>query len=109
MREAAEHFWPWYSNEPRRMAVATAAGIGRRVREDEVLAPGLAHQPRVAPVAVDVLADGTPHALEHRRRAREVDPGQIGVGEHRIADLAAGAEHHVDHARREPGRLVAAA
>ena len=24
-REAAEHFWPWYSNEPRRMAVATAS------------------------------------------------------------------------------------
>ena len=24
--DAAEHFWPWYSNEPRRIAVATAAG-----------------------------------------------------------------------------------
>ena len=22
----AEHFWPWYSNEPRTIAVATAAG-----------------------------------------------------------------------------------
>ena len=25
-REAAEHFWPWYSNAPRRIAVATAWG-----------------------------------------------------------------------------------
>ena len=25
-REAAEHFWPWYSNEPRTIAVATASG-----------------------------------------------------------------------------------
>ena len=24
-REAAEHFWPWYSNEPRRIAVASAS------------------------------------------------------------------------------------
>ena len=24
-REAAEHFWPWYSKEPRTMAVATAS------------------------------------------------------------------------------------
>ena len=24
-REAAEHFWPWYSNEPRTTAVATAS------------------------------------------------------------------------------------
>jgi hypothetical protein len=23
MRDEAEHFWPWYSNEPRRIAVAT--------------------------------------------------------------------------------------
>ena len=25
-REAAEHFWPWYSNEPRTSATATACG-----------------------------------------------------------------------------------
>ena len=25
MRDAAEHFWPWYSKLPRRIAVATAA------------------------------------------------------------------------------------
>ena len=24
-RDAAEHFWPWYSNEPRTIAVATAS------------------------------------------------------------------------------------
>ncbi len=24
-REAAEHFWPWYSNAPRTIAVATAS------------------------------------------------------------------------------------
>ena len=24
-REAAEHFWPWYSNEPRTIAVARAS------------------------------------------------------------------------------------
>ena len=24
-RDAAEHFWPWYSNEPRTMAVATSS------------------------------------------------------------------------------------
>ena len=25
-REAAEHFWPWYSNAPRIMAVRTTSG-----------------------------------------------------------------------------------
>ena len=25
MRDAAEHFWPWYSNEPRTIAVASAS------------------------------------------------------------------------------------
>ncbi len=25
MRDAAEHFWPWYSNDPRTTAVTTAS------------------------------------------------------------------------------------
>ncbi len=47
-RDAAEHFWPWYSKPPRTIAVASACGSARRVREDEVLAAGLADEPRVA-------------------------------------------------------------
>ena len=51
MREAAEHFWPWYSNDARTTAVDDLVGVGRRVGDDEVLAAGLADDARVAPVA----------------------------------------------------------
>jgi hypothetical protein len=43
------------------------------VREDEVLAAGLPHQPRVRPVAVDVRPDLAPQVPEGGGRAGEVD------------------------------------
>ncbi len=51
-------------------------------------------------------ADRLPHPLEDGGRAGEVDAGEVGVREHRVADLAARAEHHVDDARRQPRLLV---
>ena len=76
-------------------------GIGRRVHEDEVLAAGLPHDPRVRAVAVDVVADRAPHAVEDRCGAREVDAGEVGMRDDGIADLAARPQHEVDHARRQ--------
>ncbi len=77
--------------------------VGRLVGEDEVLAAGLADDARVVLVAVDVVADRLPHALEHLGGAGEVDAGQVGAGQHRVADRASRAGDHVDHAGRQPG------
>src|SRR2546426_10242368 len=79
--------------------------VSRGVGEDEVLAAGLADDPRIAPVRADAPAHGLPHPLERRGRAGEVDAREIGRGERRVADLGARARHHVDDARREPRRL----
>ena len=85
-RDAAEHFWPWYSNAPRTSAVATACGSAERVREDEVLAARLADEARVGAVAPDALADLAPDGLEDLGRAGEVQAGEIGVVEARARD-----------------------
>src|SRR4029078_9915105 len=45
--------------------------VRARVGDDEVLAAGLADDPRVVAVAVDVLADGLPDRVEDLRRASE--------------------------------------
>ena len=47
------------------------------MRDDEILAAGLADHPRVAAIARDVVADGAPQLLEHRRRAGEVDAREV--------------------------------
>ena len=80
-------------------------GVGARVGDDEVLAAGLADDPRVGAVAGDVLADGAPQVLEGRRRAGEVDAGQVGVGQRDLGDVEAVAGQHVDDARRHAGLL----
>ena len=79
--------------------------LGRRVRDDEVLAAGLADQPRVAAVAVQLLRHGAPQALERPGGAREVHAAEVGVGQRHLADGGTVAGHHVDHAGRQAGRL----
>ena len=74
---------------------------GRGVGEDEILPAGLADDPRIGAVAPDVAPDGLPHALKRRGRSREVDAGQRGRGERRVADLGARARHHIDDAGRQ--------
>ena len=66
-REAAEHFCPWYSNEPRTSATATSLRVGGGVHDDEVLAARLADQARVGAVALDALADLLEERAEDRR------------------------------------------
>src|SRR5205807_2923346 len=61
--------------------------IGRGVSEDEILAAGLADDPRIGTVAPDIPSDRLPHALEGRGRYGELDAGQRGRSEHGIADL----------------------
>ena len=46
-----------------------------------------------------------PQVLEGRRRAGEVDAGQVGVGQRDLGDVEAVAGQHVDDARRHPGLL----
>ncbi len=46
-----------------------------------------------------------PQVLERRRRAGEVDAGQVGVAERDLRDVEAVAGEHVDHARRQAGLL----
>ena len=56
-REAAEHFWPWNSKAPRISATRSTSGSADGVRDDEVLAAGLADDARVGAVRRDVRAD----------------------------------------------------
>src|SRR5205823_1551175 len=49
--------------------------VGRRVGDDEVLAAGLADEPRVRLVVSDVRADRLPQVLEDAGRAGEVERG----------------------------------
>ena len=80
-------------------------GVGRGVGDDEVLAAGLADDPRVGAVRRDVLADGAPQVLEGRRGAGEVDAGEVGVGQRDLRHVEAVAGEHVDDARRHPRLL----
>ena len=66
--------------------------VGARVRDDEVLAAGLADDPGIARVAREVLADRLPETLEHRGGAGEVDAGEPAVGQQHPA--------HLDRSRR---------
>ena len=79
--------------------------VGRRVRQDEVLAAGLADQPRVGRVVRQVLPDLLPEVLERRRRAGEVDAGQVAVGQGDLGDVEPVTGDQVDDARGHPGRL----
>ena len=79
--------------------------VGAGVGEDEVLAAGLADEARVGAVAVEVGADLVPQVLERRRRAGEVDAGEVLVAQGGLADVDAVAGHQVDDARRHAGLL----
>src|SRR5581483_7195735 len=62
-----------------------------RVRDDEVLAARLADDSRVVAVALEILRDRSPHAVEDGGRPGEVDAGEVARREHRVADLRPGA------------------
>ncbi len=84
---------------------AEGVDVGGGVGEDEVLAAGLADDPRVAAVVGDVGADRAPQVLEGGGGAGEVDAGQVGLGEGHLGDVQAVTGDEVDDARRETGRL----
>ena len=67
----------------------------------EVLATGLADQPRVRAVVVDVLAHRAPHSLEHLGGPCEVDARQVLVAKYLLRDLRRAAADHVDDAGRQ--------
>ena len=73
--------------------------VGARMREDEVLAARLADQPRVAAIALDVLADGAPERLKHAGAAGEMNAGEMGTRE----DLRAIARRHPARRLMTPG------
>ena len=75
------------------------------MRQDEVLAAGLADEPRVAAVAREVGTDLAPQVLERRGRPGEVDAREVRVGERDLGDVEPVAGHEVDDARRHSGRL----
>jgi hypothetical protein len=79
--------------------------LGAGVRDDEVLAAGLADQSRVRPVSGEVLPDGPPQRLERLGGAGEMDAGQVGVGERHLGHGDAVAGHHVDDTGRQAGRV----
>ncbi len=78
-REDAEHFCPWYSNDPRSKPDEQGVGGRRRVGEHEVLAAGLADQAGIGPVVAEIGGDGVPEMLEGVGRAGEMDAGKRRV------------------------------
>src|SRR5205807_8144353 len=80
---------------------AQRVGVGGLVRDDEVLAAGLADEARIRAVVADVLAHSAPHALEHLGRAGEVDARELLVPEDALGELSSTAAHHVDDAGRQ--------
>ena len=79
--------------------------VCRLVGDDEVLAPGLAHDSRIIAIRGDAGADRLPHPLKDRRRSREVNAGQVGMPKRYLPDLRPGTMDEVDHAVRQPGFL----
>src|SRR5690606_29508255 len=53
--------------------------IGRRVRDNEILASRLADDPRVRPILVDIFTYRLPDVLEDASRPGEVDAREVGV------------------------------
>ena len=81
-------------------------GVGTFVDHDEVLAPGLADNLRIALILVDILADGFPEPLEGGGGTCEVDTGEVLVGESHLADEGTAAGEEVDHTVGKTGLLV---
>ena len=52
--------------------------------EDEVLATRLTHEPRVGEVTGNVFPDRAPQVLEGRRRAGEVDTGEMRISDRNV-------------------------
>ena len=80
--------------------------VGRGMHEDEVLATRLAHEARIADVAVEVLASLLPEALERSRRTREVDAGEMLRLRGHLADEGTAARQEVHHAIGQASLLV---
>ena len=72
-----------------------------RVGDDEVLAAGLADDPRVVAVVADVRADRLPHRVEDARRAGEVNACEVFAREGGVSDRRARSVDEVDHAGRQ--------
>jgi hypothetical protein len=75
------------------------------VSDDEVLAAGFAYKPRIAPVAIDVVAHLLPHAVEDSSAAGEVDAREIGRIEEdvRCFDRISGTKLMTPGGRPAPG------
>ena len=71
------------------------------VCHDEVLATSFAHDARVGLVLGNVLANRLPEVAEHAGGTREMQTGEIGVGEHHVACGRAVDGHQVDDALRQ--------
>src|SRR5450756_1571011 len=56
-------------------------GVGRRVDDDEVLAAGLADKARIVTIFLDILTYCAPQVVEGGGRSREVDAGQVRMGQ----------------------------
>ena len=74
--------------------------------EDEILATGLAHEARIAYVAVEVLTGLLPETLERSRGACEMNASEIlRLGSH-LANQGTAARQEVHYAVRQSGFLV---
>ena len=75
------------------------------MRDDEVLAPGLADDARIREIVRHVRTDRLPHAVEDTGATGEVHARQLAMGEADVGDLRRVSGHHVDDAGRQAGGL----
>ena len=106
-REAAEHFCPWYSKEPRTTAVATASASADGCARMKSLPP-VSPTRRGYPVYVP-FATFAP-TVSHMPLKTSVEPvkwmpARLGARDRRAADGGAGAVDKVDDSVGQAGRL----
>jgi hypothetical protein len=106
MREAAEHFCPWYSKAPRSGRYQFIQQRGRRgMGKDEILAARFAHQTGVIFVVAHIGPDLFQMLLKTRVEPVKVNTGKFGVVQNLVGHDGRGAGQEVDDAIGQAGRL----
>src|SRR6185437_2793749 len=69
------------------------------MRDDEVLAAGLADDPGIGPISGNAVADLLPDTVEHTGAAREMDAREVAVADELRGNRRGIARHEIDDAR----------
>ena len=104
-RDAAEHFWPWYSNDPRRSPTSRASLEADGWTSTKSLPPVSPTRRGIGLVVAEIGSHGVPEMLEGVRRSGEVDAGERRMADGGLGDRGAGRGDHVDDPGWQSRRL----